>query len=72
MYGSHMPMRMVIERNIMAKAQRQGARSNHFGLNSHMGRFEEIDFCDTLNDAYEQPSYDRSLPHTKLQKIYGL
>ena len=53
MYGSHMPMRMVIERNIMAKAQRQGARSNHFGLNSHMGRFEEIDFCDTLNDAYE-------------------
>jgi hypothetical protein len=37
-----------------------------------MGRYEEIDFCDTLNNAYEQPSYDRQLPHVKLQKIYGL
>ncbi len=72
MYGSHMPMRVVLERNIMAKAQRAGGRSNNFGLLSHMGRYEEIDFCDTLNDANEQPSYDRQLPHTKLQKIYGL
>lgn len=72
MYGSHMPMRAVIERNIMARAQRAGGRSNNFGLHSHMGRYEEIDFCDTLNDANEQPNYDRQLPHAKLQKIYGL
>jgi len=37
-----------------------------------MGRYEEIDFCDTLNDANELPNYDRQLPHSKLQKIYGL
>jgi hypothetical protein len=47
-----------------------GGRSNNFGLHSHMGKYDEIDFCDTLNN--EQPDYDRQLPHAKLQKIYGL
>jgi len=37
-----------------------------------MGKYEEIDFADTLNDPYEQPTYDRAIGHSKLQKIYGL
>lgn len=72
MYGSHMAMRTVIERSIMSKAQRTFGRSNHFGLHSHMGKFEEMDIAETLNDAYEQPTYDREIGHSKLQKIYGL
>lgn len=72
MHGSHMAMRTVIERSIMAKAQRMYGRSNHFGLQSHMGKLEEMNFEDTLNDAHEQPAYDREIGHSKLQKIYGL
>jgi hypothetical protein len=44
MYGSHMAMRTVMERSIMSQAQRQIGKSNHFGLNSHMGKYDEMDF----------------------------
>jgi hypothetical protein len=40
LYGSHMPMRAVIERSIMAQATRgAGERSNHFGLNSALDNY---------------------------------
>lgn len=72
MYGSHMAMRTVIERSIMSKAQRQFGKSNHHGLRSHMGKYEEMDFCDAMGDPYEQPEMEKNTPHSKLQKIYGL
>ena len=53
MYGSHMAMRTVIERSIMSKAQRLNGKSNNFGLNLHMGKYEEMDFADTMSDPYE-------------------
>lgn len=44
MYGSHLPMRFVIERSILALYQRPGGYgSSMHGLNVHMGRYEEID-----------------------------
>jgi len=67
-----MAQRIVIERNIMARGQRQLGRSNHFGLHSHMGHYEQMDFADSFSDPYEQPEFDRELGHKKLEKIYGL
>ncbi len=72
MYGSHMAMRTVIERTIMSKAQRPFGKSNHFGLNSDMGKFQVMEFGDTMSDPYEQPTYDRENVHSKMQRIYGL
>ena len=72
MYGSHMAQRTVLDRTIFSKAQRLYGRSNHFGLRTDMGAFEEMNVEDTLNDAYEQAAFDRELGHSKLQKIYGL
>jgi len=37
----------------MSKAQRLYGKSNNFGLKSHMGKFDEMDFCDIMGDAYE-------------------
>ena len=72
MYGSHMAQRTVLDRTIFSKAQRLYGRSTHFGPRTDMGAFEEMNVQDTLNDAYEQPAFDRELGHSKLQKIYGL
>lgn len=72
MYGSHMAMRTVMERSIMSQAQRQIGKSNHFGLNSHMGKYDEMDFQDAMGDPYEQPEMEKEIVHSKLQKIYGL
>jgi hypothetical protein len=55
MYGSHMAQRTVIERTIVSKAQRLFGSSNHFGLRSVMGKYDEMDFCDMMGDTYEQP-----------------
>ena len=72
MYGSHMAMRTVIERSIMAKAQRPYGRSNHFGLNTDMGKYHTMDFADVLSDPYEQPQMDKEQIYSKMTKIYGL
>ena len=71
-YGSHMAQRTVIERNILAKGQRVYGRSSHFGLNSHMGLYEQCDFTDSFSDPYEQPELSRELPHSQLQRVYNL
>ena len=72
MYGSHMAMRTVIERSIMAQAQRPYGRSNHFGLNTDMGKYHTMDFADVLSDPYEQPQMDKEQIYSKMTKIYGL
>jgi hypothetical protein len=69
LYGSHMPMRYVIERNILAQTRRLGGHgSSMFGLNMHMGRYEEIDFFDILNDPYMSPEIERTNIHTQMEK----
>lgn len=55
MYGSHMAMRAVLDRTLASRTQRVIGGSNHFSLNSHMGRYYEINFHDYLNDPNNQP-----------------
>ena len=73
LYGSHLPMRFVIERSILASHQRLGGYgSSMHGLNMHMGRYEEIDFFDILNNPYESPELDKTSINAKMEKIYGI
>ena len=72
MHGSHMAQRIVMERELMARPQRVFGRSNHFGLRSHMGKYEDMDLTDVLNDPYEQPMMDKELPHAHVQRVYCL
>jgi len=37
-----------------------------------MGRYEEMDFADILNDPREDPNLEREDIHTRCDKIYGL
>lgn len=37
-----------------------------------MGKYEEMDFSDTMGDAYEKPEMDKEIIHSKLQRVYGL
>lgn len=68
-----MAMRTAIERSMHAQVQRLGGYgSNNFGLNSHMGRYEEFDFCDWLNDPRESPFLEKEGIHNRLEKVYGL
>ena len=55
-----MAQRHVIEASMLAQVQRpSGHRSSMFGLNSHLGRYHELDFFDTLNDPSENPNLDK-------------
>ncbi len=73
LYGSHMPMRFVIERNILAQTRRLGGYgSSMFGLNMHMDRYDELDFTDILNDPYENPQMEKVGIHAQCEKAYGL
>ena len=68
-----MPMRIVIERNILAQTRRLGGYgSSMFGLNMDMGRYDELDFFDILNDPYEAPMGDREPTREILEKEYAL
>ena len=59
LYGSHLPMRLMTERNIMAQCgTRMHAPSYHgishtlvteLGLQLHMGKYDEFTFSDWLN-----------------------
>lgn len=70
LYGSHMAMRTVMDRNIVSKAQRMHGKSHHFGLMLSMGKFETMELQDTMSDPYQQPELDKEPLHNKLQKIY--
>ena len=69
MYGSAFAQAHVIEANIMAQVQRpSGYRSSMFGLNHHLGRFDELTFMDTLNDPNEIPCIDAEGQRARLEK----
>jgi len=73
LYGSHMPMRFVTERNILAQTRRLGGYgSSMFGLNMHMERYDELDFMDILNNPYEAPEMERESVHAQMEKAYGM
>ena len=36
----------------------RGHKSSMFGLNQHLGRYHELDFCDFLSDPNEMPDMD--------------
>ena len=73
MYGSHMAQRVVMDRSILATTQRVGGHgSSMFHLQMDMGRYEEMDFADILNDPREDPNLEREDIHTRCDKIYGL
>lgn len=57
----------------MAQTQRLGGQgSSMFHLQLDMGRYEEMDFADILNDPNEDPNLEREDIHTRCDKIYGL
>jgi hypothetical protein len=73
MYGSAFAQSRVIEANIMAQVQRpSGYRSNNFGLNHHLGRFDELTFMDTLNDPSEVPCIDAEGQRARLEHKLGM
>lgn len=66
-------MRFVIERSILSQTRRLGGYgSSMHGLNIHMGRYEELDFCDILNDPYMSPDMERVDVHSRVAKQYDL
>ena len=73
LYGSHLPMRYVIESSIMASHRRPGGYGSFMhGLNMHMGRYEELSFFDVLNDPYQSPELEREGIHSAMEKVYGV
>ncbi len=68
-----MPMRFVIERNILAQNRRLGGYgSSMFGLNLHMDRYEELDFFDILNDPNMKPDTEKNGIHFKCEQEVGI
>ncbi len=73
MYGSHMAERAVIERSMFAAVSRPGGiQSSLCGLNSAMGRYEELTVADILNDPSQDPMPDKLGIHCRMEKVYGL
>lgn len=76
LYGSHLPMRFVMERSILSQTRRLGGYgSSMHGLNMHMDRYDELDFADILNDPYQSPemsNLERDGVHTRVAKEFGL
>ena len=73
MYGSHMAMRHVIEASLLSQIQRpSGHRSNNFGLNHHLGRYEELDVFDIYNDPNACPDMDRDGQRFRMEKSMGM
>ena len=73
LYGSHMAMRHVIEASILSQVQRpSGHRSSMFGLNSHLGRYHEVDFVDVLGDPNEVPTLDTEGSRARLEQKLGM
>jgi hypothetical protein len=72
-YGSHMAARVVLERNILGQIHRQGAYgSSMFGLKSHMGKFDTVDFEDVLGNPDESPFFEKETTHERCEKVYGM
>ena len=68
-----MAMRRVLDASICAQVQRPcGARSSFFHLNHVLGRYDEIDHTDILNDPYESPDMDREGQRARLERKLGM
>ena len=68
-----MPMRFVMERNILSQTRRLGGYgSSMFGLNMHMDRYDELDFTDILNDPHQNPRTDKEGVHGQLEREFGI
>ena len=64
-------MRMVIEGSILSSMRRPGGYgSSMHGLNMHMGRYEELDFFDILNDPYMTPDMEKEDVNTRMERLY--
>mmetsp|Transcript_8467 Transcript_8467/g.26218 ORF Transcript_8467/g.26218 Transcript_8467/m.26218 type:complete len:121 (+) Transcript_8467:334-696(+) len=62
-YGTHLPMRLKMETNILSQVSRlPGIRSSHVGLNTILGRDETIDFEDYLGRTSDS-AHCRSASH---------
>ena len=73
LYGSHLPMRMVMERSILAQTRRLGGYgSSMFGLNMHMDKYDELDFNDILNDPYMNPRTDKEGITGQMEREFGV
>ena len=73
LYGSHMPMRFVMERSILSQTRRLGGYgSSMFGLNMHMERYDDVDFGDILNDPYMNPETDKVGMHAQVEREFGI
>ena len=71
LYGSHMPMRFVMERSILSQTRRLGGYgSSMHGLNVHMERYEDLDFTDILNDPFESPMENHL--RSNVEKEFGV
>ena len=69
LYGSHMAARHVLDASILAQVQRpSGHRSNMFGLNHHLGRYDECGFLDVLNDPNEDPTLDKDGNRARVER----
>ena len=67
-----MAERRVIEGNILAQVQRpSGYKSNNFGLNHHLGRYDTFDFIDVYDHA-ELPIADQEGQRFRVEKRLGM
>ena len=73
MYGSHMAERRVIEGTMLAQVQRpSGYKSNLFGLNMHLGRYDNFDMNDMFADPTEDPLPDMEGNRARVEKRIGM
>lgn len=70
-FGSHMAMRMAIERDTLAHCTRgPGLPSSHLGLALARGDLDEMRFTDFLGD--ERPGLPASDVHTMFEEAFGV
>ena len=76
LYGSHMAMRVVMDRTILSQTRRLGGYgSSMFGLNMDMDRYDELDFNDILNNPDMCPEAtvaDKEGRCTQLEREFGI
>jgi len=66
-FGSHLPIKLTIERAVTSRAGRlPGLKSSHLGLEIAMNRLGKIDFEDFLGDI--DPYASKEIPHLAVIK----
>ena len=73
LYGSAIAQAHVVEANMLASVQRpSGYKSSMFGLNQHLGRYNELTFADCLNDPSELPEMDTVGTRARYEEKIGM